>query len=1775
MSSIEALVEKLTPAQRELLARLLSPGPKAGGREPIAVIGMACRFPGGSSSPALFQELLLRGGDGITEIPADRFRAEDFYDPRPGVPGKMTSKWGGFLDDVDRFDARFFGVAPREAADMDPQQRLLLEVAHDALEDAGLVDTALAGSATGIFVGTHSHDYSWLSFRDPETVHSYLSTGSSNSIVANRLSYLLDLKGPSLAVDTACSSSLVALHLACRSLASGDCRVALAAGVNVILSPHWGIAVSQLGMLSPDGRCRPFDAAGGGFVRSEGCGVVALKRLSDATADGDRIHAIVRGSFVNQDGRTNGITAPSGHAQQAVVREALTDAGVAPEAIRYIETHGTGTSLGDPIEVEALAAVVGGRRGVDPPCVLGSLKGNVGHLEAAAGIAGFIKVVLALETERIPRQVHFERLNPEIDLAETRFVIPKETISWPRVEGVRRLAGVSSFGFGGTNAHVVIEEGPATAKTVAAGAERKSHLLVVSARSEDALRDLAEKHAARFLSSEDPIEDVCFTAGAKRSHYAHRLAVLGRDGRELSERLSAFVEGRSRDGAYHAVVREKPLSPVFVFSGQGPQWWGMGRELGRSEPVFRRALERCDEILSRHAKWSLFEELGGSEPMTRIAETEIAQPALFSLQVALAELLKSWGIVPGAVLGHSLGEIAAAHVAEVLTLEEAIGLVFQRGRLMQAASGKGKMASIELPLDEVEARLAGLEGAVTVAASNGPRTTVVSGDSAPVEEFLRSLERESIAARLLPVDYAFHSPQMDPIARELETLLAGLAPRPAKIPFVSTVTGKSASGSSLTPSYWRDNVRKPVRFRHAVASLLDSGHRLFVEVGPHPVLSPSIASSLEERSLSEEGRVFPSLRRGRDEDRAMGELLAALHVSGSVPSFEALYPAPRRIVSLPTYPFRRERFPVSAGRADLAEKTAPGIVCQRIRAALPIFEFRVDAEWRSSLAAACVSMAVEAAHRLSSVPLESVTVRTLEILRPLVSQNGGETIQWMGDESGESFRVFSTGSPDSDQWTLNAKGKVSGSGTKSASSFLDIAEIRRRLAQVGEAEVFRGTGEVLAAIELAPELTSERSLYRSHPAVIDACLRPLLDVLDEPSAPVAFDRFVFHRSDASRLWCHGRLRSEDSDAGVKTFDVRIADESGRIRAEIDGIRFKPASERSSSAPSLYEVQWRPSDLAPSSASNRAEWLLISDRDTVASSLESVLLERGDRVRRVRSSEIAPAIESSRARRVGVVHLGSLGTSAEDPLEDLEPVAESLLAIVRTLAEKRPDLETRLFLVTRGCQAIGEGTQPLRLSGSMLWGLGAALALENPELRPVLVDLDPEAPPDETRALGSVLAFDLDESRIGFRSGRAFVARLAPMVFGASTNGHGPDAHGESEPLDSEARYLVTGGLGAIGLAVARWLASKGARHLVLAGRRGASPDAEKEIESLRGAGVKVSVAAADVSRKEDVRRLVARAVDGRPLKGIVHAAGVLDDGIFLRQSWKKLLSALAPKVQGALHLHRETTGEPLDFFIALSSMASVLGSAGQTGYSAANAFLDALSFERRRQGLPATSVSFGPFDGAGMAARIEGRDRYREQGIRKTKPEETLALLERLRHGPPHTLAVSIDWEGYVRALPTRVSTSLFREIAPSARSEREARAAIESIPKHLENIPAAKRRAEVEARVRGHILLVLGLPEGSALDPYQGFRDAGLDSLMAVEARNRIRVDFPDLVLATTLCFDYPTLGALTDYLMKALHLDSAPARTEPASRQARIEDLSEAEAEALLLEELEGRRS
>ena len=881
--------------------------------EPIAIIGIGCRFPGGVSGPDSFWRLLEEETDAIREVPPGRWDLETVYDPDPDVPGKAYTRHGGFLDDVDTFDAQFFGISPREAVGLDPQQRLLLEVSWEALENANLNPDHLTGTRTGVYVGVMENDYAKLYLQSgaADSLDAYYVTGNHFSFTAGRISYVLGLHGPSVAMDTACSSSLVALHLACQGLRAGETDLALAGGVNLMLSPELTITMCQFKALSADGRCKTFDESADGFGQGEGCGILVLKRLSDAVADGDDVVAVIRGSAVNHDGPSGGLTVPNGHAQQAVLRAALVNAGVRPDQVGYIEAHGTGTSLGDPIELRALGAVFAPERSAGDRLLVGSVKTNIGHLDSAAGVAGVIKVALALRHQEIPAHLHLNQLNSRIDLDQAGVDIPVRRTAWPERDGTR-IGGISSFGLSGTNAHVILEQAPAAAQPPTGGEDRPLHLLGLSAKSEPALAELAARYAERLESVEPAgLGDVCVIAGQGRAHFEHRLAVVGAKPAEMIDSLAAFAANGTTPGVQGGRARSESAERIaFLFTGQGAQYVGMGRRLYETEPHFREAMDACDAILGDHLEQPLlsvmFSEQGDSSPLD---DTAYTQPALFSLEYSLARLWRSWGIEPSIVMGHSVGEYAAACVAGVFGLEDGLRLIAERGRLMQALAQDGAMAAVLAPLEQVEEAVAATSDLVSVAAVNGPESVVVSGEARAVQSIVQSLEVRNIECRLLNVSHAFHSPLMDPILDAFAGAAEDVHYSSPQIPLLSNMTGEivDRQSVSLGAGYWRRHVSLPVLFSEGMSKLHEHGYSAFLEIGPNPTLL-----GMGRRCVPGDDHQLwlPSLRRDRDDWEQMIATMGSLFVAGRELDWEALEGGrgPRRDVKLPTYPFQRQRY---------------------------------------------------------------------------------------------------------------------------------------------------------------------------------------------------------------------------------------------------------------------------------------------------------------------------------------------------------------------------------------------------------------------------------------------------------------------------------------------------------------------------------------------------------------------------------------------------------------------------------------------------------------------------------------------------------------------------------------------------------------------------------------------------------------------------------------------------------------------------------------------------
>jgi myxalamid-type polyketide synthase MxaE and MxaD len=1724
----EARLREALLAIRELRSRL--DAAERSRHEPIAVVGMACRLPGEADSPDAYWRLLLDGVDAITEVPPERWDADRLFDPDAFAAGASATRWGGFLSGVDRFDPRFFGISPREAARMDPQQRLLLEVAYEALEDAGEPLEALDGAPTGVFVGMHNYadDYTRLQLADPAAIDTYTGTGTAQSIAANRLSYVFGFRGPSLALDTACSSSLVAVHLAVQSLRRGECELALAGGVNLMLTPESTIALSRMQLMAADGRCKTFDASADGFVRGEGCALVALKRLSDAIAAGDPIRAVIRGSAVNQDGRTNGLTAPNGLAQRDVVRSALEDGGVRPGEIGFVETHGTGTALGDPIEVEALADVLARDRPPGSTCALGAVKTNLGHLEAAAGIAGLMKAVLAVERGTIPPNLHFSEPNPHIPFEATPFVVPTEPLPWPG-EPEKRLAGVSSFGWGGTNAHVVLAGPPAAA---AAEPAVGPVLVPLSARDPEALRARAAAVRDLAAAGRPELVDLAYTAAVRRTHHDHRLAAVAASHDELARQLDAFLAGERPPGLAAGEVGERRDGLVLVFAGQGPQSPGMGRELLLREPAFRETVERCDALVRELAGWSILDELDAGAERSRLDRTDVNQPVTLALQAGLADLLRSWGVAPDSVVGHSAGEVAAAYAAGVLSLEDAARVAFHRGRVQQQACGQGRMAATALSPARAEAFVARFGAGLVVAAVNGPSSTTIAGPPEIVEAAVEALRAEEVFARVLHVDFASHSPAMDGLTGELVASLAGLEPRPAAVPIVSTVTGGPARAGDFGPSYWARNIREPVRFAEAVEELARTGHGTFLELGPHPVLGAAVTESAAAAGL--EATVLASLRRGQDERATLLAALADLHSRGQRVDWSAL--APRgRVVRLPAYPWQRQRYWVEEAPGRPARRgSAHPLLGERVRS--PLLEETVFA---CDLAGAEL-LGPHEAGGVRVLPLTAVAELALagsaELLGDRARSLAGVVVHEpvpLGDDAPEcqlvvsaedgsaSFRLYGL-APGAERWTLHAEGRVHG--------------------ETGVAPA-EGTGEASRTTLELPAAADAR--FRASPALLDAALSALARELPPPGegttrVAVSVDRLELGAPHGARAGATVTVRAATPD-GAAVGDVTVDDAEGRRLLRLDGVvlravRAEQLARGEAWREWLYEVRWQPSPAKAPSEPVAA--ILLVGGGPLAAGLAAEAAAAGIPSHEVeRAEEVSEALAGLPAGNRHVVWLGGFQARLDDTASAgdvgglLEVTAGCLLDVARAVAGVGGDA-LRLWVVTAGASTAG-GTVPDPLQAG-LRGLALGLALEHPDTWGGIVDLDP--PGTAAEALLAELGGAREEDQVALRPAGRFVPRLVRCSV--------PEAPAVTWRPD--AAYLVTGGLGGLGLQVARLAAEQGARHLVLAGRRGLPPrdrwpslpagseDARRAagVEEIEQLGASVSVVACDVADEDALAGLLAELdQEGPPLAGILHAAAAIEPAPLRELDGAALADAVRAKAAGAWALDRLTRERELDFLCFFGSTTGLWGAAGLGAYTAANAFLDALAHRRRDRSRPALAVDWGLWDETRLFSASE-RGAAIAAGLTPMRSGDAFAALAHLLAADVTQIAVAnVDWPSLVAVYEARGRRALFDGVREPGRSRPSRVQARGAVLARLEEAAPHERRGLLAAQVRAEVARALGVEPPEALDPQQGFFSMGMDSLTSIELRNRLETAL-DRPLAPSLAFNYPTVDAL------ALHL-------------------------------------
>ncbi|WP_443066181.1 SDR family NAD(P)-dependent oxidoreductase [Streptomyces sp. NBC_00523] len=1731
-----------------------------GADEAIAIVSMGCRFPGGITTPEDLWQLVKGGVDTVGGFPENRgWDLDGLYDPDPEATGTSYTRQGAFLRDADTFDADFFGINPREALAMDPQQRLLLETAWETLERAGIDPDRLRGSDTGVFAGVITGDYVTRLDRLPEGLEGYVSTGTTTSVASGRVSYTLGLEGPALTVDTACSSSLVALHLAAQALRRGECSLALAGGATVMAGPINFVEFSRQRALSPDGRCKAFSSTADGTGWGEGVGLVLLERLSDAQANGHQVLAVLRGSATNQDGASNGLTAPSGPSQQRVIRQALADAGLTGADVDVVDAHGTGTKLGDPIEAQALIATYGQERTPEQPLWLGSLKSNIGHTLAAAGVAGVIKMVQAMRHGVLPRTLHVDEPTPHVDWEAGAVALLTREQPWPELDRPRRAA-VSSFGFSGTNAHVILEQAPevpAAADESAVPVADGIAPWVIAAKSPAALREQAARLVA-FADSypEAAVSEVGAALVATRTPFAHRAVAVGKDREELLRSVRELAAGDQSAGAVTGEVAGGKT--VFVFPGQGSQWVGMAAGLFEASPAFRERLEACARALSAYTDWDLLPVLLEGDPEGLLERVDVIQPALWAVMVSLAEVWRSYGVVPDAVVGHSQGEIAAAVVSGALSLEDGALVVALRSRAIKALAGRGGMLSVALPADAVRPYLTQWADDLGVATVNGPSSTVVSGTDSALDDLVAVLRADGVRSRRIAVDYASHSPHVESIQAELAQLLAPVAPRVPEIPFYSTVTNEVVDSAALDAEYWYQNLRRTVEFEKTTRALLAAGFTTFIESSAHPVLTIGLQETFEAAGAVA-ALAVPSLR--RDEGGLERFLLSAgqAWAHGVPVDWTTALSEPQHPLDLPTYAFQRTRYWLESATttgdvstAGLAATTHPllGAAVAVAGSETVLFTGRLSLAthpWLADHTVAGTVLLPGAAFAdlalFAAAQCERGAVNDLVLHAPLaLPATGAVQIQLTVDGPDSSgrrelsvhARPETSSDADAAEWTLHAQGLLveapdrpapAGSDWPPAGATpVDLADAYGQLADQGYeyglafqglTALWQSGGTLYAEVELAPGTATAG--YALHPALLDSALHPLVvTALAEAGDDGLRLRVPYSWTGLTApATAPSTLRVTLDPTGDDTVRLLFTDTSGAPLGGVDTLTVRAADQaalaalRTDRLP-LHHVRWEPVELpVAESAPDRAVWL-GADPAGLRGAL-GIAREPYDDIR-----VLAAAVAGG-----GTAPQYILTT----PPADADPgtAVYRLLELVQYwLAEDGLGGSTLVFLSS----GAADGTDP---AVAAMWGLLRVVASENPG-RVVLIDTGTGTAHDTLSALAA------GEPELLLHAGAAARPRLAAIR---------PDQAAEAMRFTPEGTVLITGGTGALGALFARHLVTAyGVRHLLLTSRRGAqAPGADTLRAELEALGATVTLAACDSADRDALAALLAAVPTDHPLTAVVHTAGVLDDGIVQGLTRERFAAVWQPKADAARHLHELTADLELDAFVLFSSLAGQAGNAGQANYAAANAYLDALAEQRRTQGLPAVSLVWGLWgetsgEGTGLATRLDAANLARagRGGLLPLSAAEGLGLFDAALAVPAPVPVVARFDPAALRAqaeadtLPDRLR-GLAR--TPARRAAGAQNSAETGLTDRLTGLARPEQEEIVRELVRTTIAVVLGHADTARIEDDLSFKSLGFDSLTAVELRNRLGAA-TGLALPSTLVFDHPNPRELTEYVHK-----------------------------------------
>ncbi|MGF7236675.1 MAG: type I polyketide synthase, partial [Frankia sp.] len=1759
--------------------------------EPIAIVGMGCRFPGGVTTPEGLWELVATGTDAVGPFPRDRgWDLENLYDPDPDARGKSYSREGGFLYDAARFDAEFFGLSPREALAMDPQQRVLLEVAWEAVERAGIDPAALRGTDAGVFAGVMYRDYAPpVGFMPPE-LEGILLTGNTGSVLSGRVAYSFGFEGPAVSVDTACSSSLVALHLAVQSLRRGECSFALAGGVTVMATPGTFVEFSRQRGLAPDGRCKSFADEADGTGWSEGAGMLLVERLSDAERLGHRVLAVIRGSAVNQDGASNGLTAPNGPAQERVIRSALADAGLAAGDVDAVEAHGTGTKLGDPIEAQALIATYGAAHTPDQPLWLGSLKSNIGHAQAAAGVGGVIKMVMAMHAGALPPTLHAGNRSTHVDWSDQTLALLGESRDWTVPENGLRRAGVSSFGISGTNAHVILEQAPtveSTALVVEPETSSASAPWLISAKSRAGLAAQAAKLADHLGGRSEWDPNQVAAALANKPLFTHRAAVTGTTREELISGLRALAAEENAPSVVVGQASSGPGKIALCYSGQGSQRLSMGRELYDTYPVYADAFDQACAALDPHLPQPLKTVVFGDDP-DLVNQTLWTQTGLFALQTALTTLLSGHGVHPAALIGHSIGQLSAAHTAGVLTLDNAARLVAARATLMQNAPTGGHMITIAATPDELEPVLDSHPD-VSIAAINSPGNTVIAGDPDQTREIAAHFEGMGRKTRRLTVSHAFHSPHMNPILDQFQQVAETIDYQPPTIPIVSNATGIFAAPEELTnPHTWTDHIRNTVRWADGITTLQESGTTHYLEIGPDTTLTTLTTTALGDDT---DALIISTLHPTKPDTSTFGTALGQLATTLATPPASSDQHPP---IDLPTYAFSREtywlRSVAPAGdlsAVGLTTATHPlltalgegpdgGLTATgRLTATkLPWIADHAVNETVLLPATALLDLALHLGQRTGHPHLNELTLQAPLVLTEEPVRLHVTVAPPTSDEDGDSRREVSVhtrgpggdenpGAEAADAWALHATatlttrtvapppGPEGGAWPPpDATPGPDPADLYGTLAARGYAYGPSFSGLVSDYTVAQPDRPDQAVRHTAtalpgdlpteghaiHPALLDAAFHgwaaatPMAD--GQAQLPFTFTGVHLHTAAAPTA-----LQATLTPTGPTTFALAATDPDGRPVLAIEGLTTRPVNltQLGRSDPPLFGVDWEERPVAAAIPAGR--YAVVGDGSgPIGAALDAPHFP--DRAALTGGLDRGDDTPTVVVATLGGAPGGSLPAAAHT-------AAVAALELLHAWSADGRLAVGRLVLVTRGAIATGAEEPVADLAGATIWGLGRSARAEYPE-QIALVDLDSD---DASLAvLGEVIAGGAPETAI--RHGVPLVPRLVrtppPTEGSASDNRTGPTGR----PTLGDGTVLITGGTGALGALLAEHLVTvHGVRHLLLTSRRGPdAPDAEALGSALTDLGATVTIAACDAADRDALAATLAAVPVEHPLTGVFHTAGLLDDTTLANLTPERLTSVLRPKVDAAWNLQELTADADLAAFVLYSSVAGTLGTAGQANYAAGNTFLDALAAHRRAGGRAATSLAWGLWkQPGGMNDSLTTADRARlaRGGIAPIPAERALALLDQaLAGGATFAVPTAVDLAALRNLERAGELPDIFTALVPRrpAASTPTTGGPPASIVEALAGRSEKERRRVVFDFVRRGVADVLGHATVDTVDPDRGLLDLGLDSLTAVEFRKALNAG-TGLKLGPTVVFDHPTPTALTEHLLSQLDIDNAPA--------------------------------